>query len=135
MGTANIHGKNAVFYLGAGGAAAINITEQSDWSLDMDNTTVDVSSLNQTWKNFVKGMIGYSGTISGNFNTGQTQLWTAAISNIAENFYLYPTSAVPGSYYYGTAWVQLSKIAAGSTTAKATSSIKLTGNGALSTNP
>lgn len=135
MGTNNIHGKNAVVYLGAGGAAAINISEQSDWSIDMDNATVDVSSLNQTWKNFVKGMIGWTGTIGGNFNTAQTQLWLASIGNNAENFYLYPTSAVPGSYYYGQAWVTLNKIAAGSTTTKAASSFKLTGNGALSTNP
>lgn len=131
---ANIHGKNAVIYLGAAGAAAINITEQSDWSIDMDVATVDVSSLNQTWKNFVKGMLGWSAAIGGNFNTAQAQLWLAAVSNVAEKIYIYPTSATPALYYYGSGWVQLNKIAAGSTTTKATSSFKVTGDGALSYN-
>lgn len=134
MGSNNIHGKNAVIYLGANGGAAVNISEQSDWSIDMDNATVDVSSLNQTWKDFVKGMIGWSATVGGNFNTAQTQLWVAAISNVAEKFYLYPTSATPTLYYYGTGWVTLNKVAAGSTTTKATSSIKIQGTGALSYN-
>lgn len=132
---ARIHGKNAVLYLGAAGAAAINIAEQVDWSLDMDIAMVDVSSLNQTWKNFVKGMLGYSGAFSGNFDTASKQLWLASVSTVAENFYLYPTSALVTQYYYGTAWVQLTKIAAGSTTTKASSGFKITGDGTLSLNP
>ena len=131
---ANIHGKNAVIYLGASGGVAINIGEQADWSIDMDVTVVDVSALNQTWKNFVKGMLGFSGTFSGNFNTASVQLWTASISDVAEKFYIYPTVASTARYYYGTAWIQLTKVAAGSTTSKASSGIKFTGDGALSYN-
>lgn len=130
----NIHGKNAVIYLGAAGAAATLISEQSDWSIDMDVATAETSSLNQTWKNFVKGMLGWSGTFSGNFNTTQTQLWAAATSNVAENFYLYPTSASATQYYYGTAWVMLTKIAAGGIAAKASGGFKLQGNGQLAYN-
>lgn len=132
---ANIHGKNAVIYLGAAGGSAINIAEQADWSIDMDIATADTSSLNQTWKQSVKGMLGWSGTFSGNFDTASTQLWLAAISNVAEKFYLYITSASMTQYYYGTAWVQLTKIAAGGVAAKANNSFKLTGTGALSANP
>lgn len=132
---ANIHGKNAVLYLGAGGGVAINIGEQLDWSLDFDMATVDVTPLNNTWKSFVKGLQGYSGSFSGNFDTASTQLWDASAgSTVAEKFYLYPTSASPTQYYYGTAWVQLGKIAAGSTTTKANNSLKLTGQGTLSKN-
>lgn len=134
MATGRIHGKNAVLYLGAGGGAAINIAEQVDWSIDADTAMVDCSSLNQTWKNFVKGMLGYSGTFSGNFNLGSQQLWTAHLSDVPEKFYLYITSASTSQYYYGTAWVQLTKIAAGSTTAKASGAFKITGDGALSLN-
>ncbi len=132
---ASIHGKNAVLYLGAGGAAAINIGEQIDWSLDFDMATADVTPLNNTWKSFVKGLQGYSGSFNGNFDTASAQLWNAsAASTVAEKFYLYPQASVTTSYYYGTAWVQLGKIAAGSTTTKASSSIKLTGNGTLAYN-
>lgn len=131
---ANIHGKSAVLYLGAAGAAAINIGEQVDWALDFDMATVDTTPLNNTWKTFVKGLMGYTGAFSGNFDTASVQLFSAAISTVAEKFYLYPQASVTTSYYYGTAWVQLTKIAAGSTTAKASSGIKLTGTGALSYN-
>lgn len=131
---ASLHGKDAVLYLGAAGAAPINIGEQVEWSLDFDMATVDVTPLNSSWKTFVKGLMGYSGTVGGNFDTVSTQLWLAATSAVAEKFYLYPTVASPLRYYYGTAWIQLTKIAAGSTTSKISNGIKLTGTGALSFN-
>lgn len=131
---ASIHGKNAVLYLGAAGAAAINVGEQLDWSLDFDMQTVDVTPLNNTWKSFVKGLQGYTGAFGGNFDTANTQLWLASTSTVAEKFYLYPDAGSPARYYYGTAWVQLGKIVAGSTTTKASNSIKITGSGALSFN-
>lgn len=131
---ANIHGKDAVLYLGAAGAAAINIGEQLDWSLDLDMATVDTTPLNNTWKQFVKGLMGYTGSFGGNFDTASMQLWLASTSAVAEKFYLYPTVGSPTRYYYGTAWVQLGKIAAGSTTSKASSSFKIIGTGTLSLN-
>lgn len=131
---ANIHGKNAVLYLGAGGDDAIAISEQVDWSIDMDMATVEVTPLGNTWKEFVKGLMGYSGTFSGNFDTASTQIWDAATSSQVEKWYLYPDRNDTSKYYYGTAWVALNKVAAGSTTAKASSSFKFTGQGALSKN-
>ena len=135
---ANIHGKSAAIYLSiVSGGVAIPIAEQVDWSIDFDQQIVDTSSLNQTWKTFVKGMQGWSGSFSGNFDTASTALWAASTDTTgAQNFYLYPQgSAFTGQYYYGTAWVQLGKIAAGSTTTKASSSFKITGQGALTPKP
>jgi hypothetical protein len=130
----HIHGKNAVIYLGAAGAAAINIGEQIDWSLDFDMAIVDVSPLNLTWKQYVKGMFGYSASFNGNFDTSSTQLWLASLSSVPEKFYLYPDLSTTGRYYYGTVWVQLTKVASGSTSAKASSSFKATGDGTLGYN-
>lgn len=127
----SIHGKGAVLYLGAAGAPAVNIGEQLDWSLDFDMATVDVTPLNSTWKSFVKGLIGYTGAFAGNFDASSNQLYLASVSTVAEKFYLYPNVLAPTQYYSGTAWVQLGKIAAGSTTSKASSSFKITGNGPL----
>ena len=134
MANTRIHGKNAVLYLGAAGGNAILISELADWSIDADTAMVDASVLNLTWKTHVKGMLGYSGAFSGNFNRAQQQVWTAHNSDVPEKFYLYPTSADQTQYYYGTAWVQLNKIAAGSTTSKASSGFKITGDGALLVN-
>lgn len=130
----NIHGKSAVVYLGAAGGVPINIGEQIDWSIDFDMALVDTTPLTNTWKTFVKGLQGYTGSFSGNFDTVSTQLWLASVSTVAEKFYLYPQASVPTAYYYGTAWIQLTKIAAGSTTSKASSGFKMTGTGVLSFN-
>lgn len=127
----NIHGKGAIAYLGAVGAAAIQIGEQVDYSIDFDMALVDTTSLGLLWKVFVKGLMGYSGTLAGNFDPSSVQLWNASTSTVAEKFYLYPQASVPTSYYYGTVWVQLTKILAGSMTAKASNGVKLTGNGPL----
>lgn len=131
----NIHGKGAILYMGAAGAAAIPIGEQLDWSIDFDMAVVDTTPLNNTWKTFVKGLMGYTGTFAGNFDIASVQLFTASTSSVPEKFYLYPQGAgATTQYYYGTAWIQLGKIAAGSTTAKAASSFKMTGTGVLSFN-
>lgn len=132
-GTNAIHGKSAVIYLGANGGAAVNIGDQLDWSIDMDMATVDVTPLNNTWKYFVKGLMGWTAAISGNFDTTSNQLFAASTSSVVENFYLYPQASTPTSYYYGTVWVQLGKVVAGSTTAKASNNLKLTGHGTLNT--
>ncbi len=135
MPSAAIHGKAATIYLGAAGAAAIPIGEMLDWSIDFDMALVDVTPLNNTWKNFVKGMMGYTLTVNGNFNPGSNQLFLSSTSAVKEAFYLYPQTGQPTQYYYGTAWIQLGKVVAGSTTAKASSGFKGTGDDSLNKNP
>lgn len=130
----NIHGKSAVIYVGANGAAATLISEQVDWSIDLDATFVETTPLNQLWKQSVKGLMGFTGAFAGNFDPSSNQLFKASTSSVVEAFYLYPQSSSPTAYYYGTAWVQLGKIAAGSTTAKASNSFKLMGYATLNTN-
>jgi hypothetical protein len=138
-----IHGKGALVMLGTtNGGAASPVANQLSWSLDFDMSIVDVSPLNSSgtgqgnWKQFVKGMKGWTGTFAGNFDEGATQLWYASILDNYVNFYLYPNySNNQAEYYYGTAWIQLGKIAEGSTTSKASSGFKATGDGPLFTNP
>ncbi len=134
MASAAISGKGAILYLGSATAgAAAPVGEQVDWSLDFDMGLVDVTPLNTTWKEFVKAVMGWTGAFNGNFDPTNAALFDASIDTGVEKFYLYPLGAADMTkYYYGTAWVQLGKIAAGSVTAKASNSVKLTGNGALS---
>lgn len=128
-----IHGKAAVVYLGsATGQAATSLGEQIDWSLDFNMALVDKSKLGDAWKSFVKGLMDWTGSLSGNFDIVNTNLWSAATDTGVENFYLYP-QGTSGTYYYGTCWVQLGKIAEGGVAKKASNSVKLTGDGALST--
>jgi len=132
-----IHGKGAVIYLAPDTVTAASaVGEQISWSLDFDMALVDTTPLNTSWKEFVKGIKGWTGTFAGNFDVGNKQLWNASLEDSAVNFYLYPNwSNDPTQFYSGTVWVQLSKIAEGSTTTKASSGWKATGDGALSLAP
>lgn len=128
-----IHGKNAIIYVSPGTGAAVPLGEQIEWSIDYDQPLVDVSPLANNWKNFVKGMMGWSGAFSGNFDLTSATLWTASTGSTLSKFYLYPQGASNmARYYYGTGWIILGKVAQGSTTSKANSSFKITGDDALS---
>lgn len=129
----SIHGRSAVVYLGsATGQAAISLGEQIDWSLDFTMALVDVTTLGSTWKSFVKGLQEWTGSLAGNFDIVNTALFAASTDTGVENFYLYP-QGTSSTYYYGTCWVQLGKIAEGGVAKKASNTVKLTGQGALST--
>lgn len=133
---ANVHGKNAIIYLGDGaGGAAAEISEQNTYSIEHDFDLSDTSELGDTWKTAVKGLMGWTGKVDGNFNTTSNTLFSAATGAQVCNFYLYPNRSSMTQYYYGTAWVKLGTILAGGTTDKIKSSISLTGDGALSKNP
>lgn len=133
---ANIHGKAAVIYLSpTAGAVAVAMGEQLDWSIDYEAPLVKTTPLNTTWETFVKGINGWSGTFAGNFDTASKALWTIGTDTGVANLYLYPQASVTGAYYYGTCWVIPGKLAAGSTTSKASSSFKVTGQGTLTSFP
>jgi hypothetical protein len=133
MSSNAIHGKGAIVYASPGTGAAQPLAEQVDWALDYEQPLVEVTPLNNTWKNFVKGLAGWTMACSGNFDPVGNILWSASIATGKSNIYLYPLGAADMTrYYYGTGWIVLGKIAAGSTSAKASSSFKATGDDALS---
>lgn len=130
-----IHGKAAIIYVGAAGAAAIPIGDMVDWSIDFDDQIVDTTPLNSTWRQSVKGLQGYKLNVSGNFNPGSSQLFTASLDTVVNKWYLYVAGAgAPTQYYYGTGWVHLGKVAAGSTTTKASSGFNIDGYDSLNQN-
>ena len=132
---ANIHGKNAIIYLGDGaGGAAVTISEQNSYAIEHDFDLADTSELGDSWKTAVKGLMGWSGSAEGNFNTASNVLWSAATGSALSNFYLYPDRTSMTQYYYGTCWVKLGTVIEGGTTDKAKSSVEFTGDGALSKN-
>lgn len=127
----HIHGKNAVVYLAPGSGAAINLAEQVAWSLTLDFDLADVSQLGDAWASAVRGLGKWSGKLDGNFNIADQTLWSAATATVPSNFYLYP-QGTSGTYYYGTVWVKLPTLVAGSTTGKAATSVAITGDASLS---
>lgn len=129
----SIHGKNAVIYLAPGTGAAVEVSEQNQYAIEMDFDLAGVPELGDTWESAVKGLMKWSGSLEGNFNTAGITLWSAAVSATPSNFYLYVDRTVAANYYYGTCWVKLGTILGGGTGDKAKSAVKLIGEGALST--
>lgn len=134
MSSNAIHGKAAILYLSPGAGVAVPVSEQVDWSIDYAQPLVDVTPLNNTWRNFVKGLSEWTATFAGNFDQTSKTLWNASLASVKSSFYLYPLgSSAMGQYYWGSGWPVLGKIAAGSTTAKASQSFKMTGDDVLNT--
>lgn len=130
----NIHGKDAVIYLSPGTGAAVNVSEQNSYSIEVDFDLSDVSKLTDTWASNVKGLLKWTAKIDGNFDPSSNTLWNASIAATVSNFYLYPRSSVMTNYYYGTCWVKLGTAIAGGTTDKAKTSVNLIGQSTLSIN-
>jgi hypothetical protein len=129
-----IHGKNAAVYLSPGTGAAVPVSEQQSYSIEGDFDTADTTELGDVWGGAVKGVHKWSGKLDGNFNTAGVTLWSAFLSDLPNNFYLYPERSNTSRYYYGTCWVKLDTVLAGGVTDKSKTTVSLTGDGTLAYN-
>lgn len=131
---ATLHGKGSVLYMSDGTAAAVQVTEAAEWSLDLDFDTEPDPALGDTWETNLKGLQRWSGAFSGNFDDAQDTLWDAATATTAAKFYLYPASATTTRYYYGNIWPKPLSVD-GSVTGKENFSLSFVGEGQLAKNP
>ena len=134
MGTP-IHGKDAAIYLQAGGAEAVPIGEQAEYSIELDFDLAETTELGDSWPTFVKGISKWMGSFSGNFDSASSDLWNAATATSARKYYAYPDRGTTTRYYYGTCWVKLPTVLSGGLTDKAKSAVGITGEGALTPKP
>ncbi len=102
-----IHTKNAIVYLQGSGSDAVILTEAADVSIDIDYDLEADAALGDTWKTNLKGLLGWSGSVAGNFDTAQSLLFDAIGQTSARKMYVYPDRATTGRYYYGTVWPKL----------------------------
>ncbi|MDD5366933.1 MAG: hypothetical protein PHR30_16470 [Gallionellaceae bacterium] len=131
-----ICGKRAVLYLAAATSeAAINIGEQTEYSIELEQGLEEVSALGSTWGvHVVSGARKWTAGFRGNFDTASNQLWNAAICDQPLRFYLYPSSLSVTLYYYGTGWVKLGTVIAGGMTSAPKNAVTITGEGELAKN-
>lgn len=54
------------------------------------------------------GLLSWSVSIEGNFDTAETSPFDAATATSAKAVYLYPQASQASSYYYGSIWPKLS---------------------------
>ena len=132
---AAITGKHAELRLAAstGSSDAVNVAEDTDYSLETDQALEEVSALGSTWAvHVLSGARKWSGSLRGNFNTASAALWNASALTEAARLYLYPDSAATSEFFSGTAWVKLGTVIAGGITTAPKTAISLTGEGELS---
>ena len=101
---ARIHGKSGRLYAAiASGGSAEPIAYLNSWTIDFSTDKADVTSFGDTNKVYVSGLPDSSGSFGGFYDDATAQLYTAAQDGVARKFYLYPSNAMTGQYWYGTA--------------------------------
>ena len=95
---------------GKGGSAKIGanaIAEVSNWSLDISTDMLDSTSLGDSWREFIAGLNGATGSVEVKWDipndaNGQTALQNASLNGTTVTLNLYVNSS---NYYSGTAYV------------------------------
>lgn len=106
------HGRNGIVYLGvyspsdpisanAAQSVAGEMAWLSDWSISFSTDKVDVTCMGDTNLVYVAGLPDASGDFSGFMDSASAQTYVAATDGLPRNFYLYPNTNQPGSYFYG----------------------------------
>lgn len=100
-----IHGRKGQLYVGLASdtATATPVTFLNQWSIDLTTDKAEVTSFGDTNKVYVSGLSDASGSFGGFYDDATAQLYTASQDGLARRFYLYPTNADTGDYWYGTA--------------------------------
>lgn len=103
---AAITGKKGTVTYDGGSVATIN-----SWSLDVDTNMHDVTSFTTaapTWRTFVDGLSGWSGSMDGTFDnasTGQKDLITNTLVPVAADV-IFELDQIVGGKFSGSAYVQ-----------------------------
>lgn len=86
----------------ASGGTAEPVAFLSGWSINFATDKVDVTAFGDPNKIYVAGLPDASGDFNGFYDDTTVQVYTAAIDGIARKFYLYPSIATAGQYWWGT---------------------------------
>jgi len=102
-------GRKGLVYLSTTGSGAVtNVIKLTKWALDMSTDKIEVTAFGDSNKTYVQGLKDVKGTIAGFFDDTETKPFVAADSADGCKFYLYPSSDLPGRYWYGPAWLDVS---------------------------
>lgn len=104
------HGKDGRLYVAlTSGGQAEPIAYLNQWSFDKATDRVDVTAFGDGNKVYVAGLADAQGTFSGFWDSAGGDLYEAASDGVERKFYLYPSRAQDGGYYFsGTALFDIS---------------------------
>jgi len=118
------HGKNGLIYI-----SGTEVLGANSWSLSVPSDSAETPRLGQTWKNNVKGMRGWSGSISAWDMDDANIISDAANYDGTVILLIYPNRAQATEYYHGNAIFGMS--AGGGVSAPVTQDGDFVGDGAL----
>ena len=102
------HGRSGALMLGAAnGGAASNIVNLTQFSLNVETDTADVSTVGDTFRSFVLGLKSGSLNFSGFFADDADIPFDAFDQNQSGGTvpaYLYPAGSGVAKYWYGAVW-------------------------------
>jgi hypothetical protein len=99
-------GKSANVYLSTSGTgAATHLLSVTDWTLNMETQSIDVTDFDSTNQEFIQGWPNRAGTLAGWWRDDEDKLYQAIESADGCNIYLYPTRLAPSKYFGGPAWL------------------------------
>ncbi len=82
---------------------AVPYLKTFDLDLKVDPVTLDADVADDDWRKILPGVKSWSGKIDFNFETGQTEMWDAALAGALKAFYAYPDRGTATDYWYGSA--------------------------------
>ena len=98
-----MHGNKARLYVAiASGGTAEPLLNTAQWTLVSNTDKVETTSQGDTSKNYVAGLPDAQGTFNGFYDDTSSMTYTASQDGVARKFYLYPTTANTGRYFFGT---------------------------------
>ena len=110
MANANrFHARSGILYVSpTNGAAAVHVSNISEFSMDSKSDRVEVTAMTDTTKTYVQGLPDSSGSFSGFRQSGAKQLLSAASDGMARNWYFYEDASTSSAYFFGTAFFDFS---------------------------
>lgn len=99
-----IHGRKGRLYVAiTSGGTAEPLANLNNWTFDSNTDKVDTTVFGDTNKTSAAGLPNAAGTFAGFYDSGTAQTYTASTDGVARKFYLYPTTDIAGTYWFGTA--------------------------------
>jgi hypothetical protein len=97
-----VHGRRGRVYLDVvGGGQAAPLPFVAVWSITFATDKQEVTALEDSNKIYVAGLPDSSGDWSGFYDDQSAQTYTAAIDGLPRKFYLYPSTLIATTYFFG----------------------------------
>lgn len=104
--------KGVVYLATSSAGTATNVIKLNHWTINRTTDKIEVTSFGDANKTYVQGLPDVQGTFTGSWDDTESKPFTGAASSSGVLLYLYPSADIPGKFWSGPAWLDLSMDAA-----------------------